>query len=135
MVHNFSIKSLCKNNNLTVLTPHPCGCSSSSADTSPHGISCITFYMHKTNRNIIFFHSTHCSYAPLLIHVYQKENILFYLVYSSFMFELLLFSVFACLGFLSPANRGALMTCSLVSNFVVLVCCIVRKMVFFYDLT
>ena len=59
---------------------------------------------------------------------------LFYLVYSSFMFELRAFSVFACLGFLSPANRGALMTCSLVSSFVVLVCCIVRKMVFFYDL-
>ena len=55
---------------------------------------------------------------------------LFYLVYSSFMFELRSFSVFACLGFLSPANRGALMTCSLVSSFVVLVCCIVCKMVF-----
>ena len=41
---------------------------------------------------------------------------LFYLVYSSFMFELRSFSVFACLGFLSPANRGALMTCSLVSS-------------------
>lgn len=67
--------------------------------------------------------------------MYQEENILFYLVYSSFMFELLSFSVFACLGFLSPANRGALMTCSLVSSFVFLVCCIVRKMVFFYDLT
>ena len=53
-MHNFSIKSLCKNNNLTVLTPHPCGCSSSPVDTSPHGISCTTFYMHKTGRNIIF---------------------------------------------------------------------------------
>ena len=51
------------------------------------------------------------------------------------MFELVSFSVFACLGFLSPANRGALMTCLLVSSFVVLVCCIVRKMVFFFDLT
>ena len=60
---------------------------------------------------------------------------LFYLLYSSFMFEPRSFSVFACLGFLSPANRGALMTCSLVSSFVVLVCCIVHKMVFFYDLT
>ena len=27
---------------------------------------------------------------------------------------LMLFAVFACLGFLSPANRGALMTCSIV---------------------
>ena len=51
------------------------------------------------------------------------------------MFELVTFSVFACLGFLSPANRGALMTCLLVSSCVVFVCCIVRKMVFFYDLT
>ena len=50
------------------------------------------------------------------------------------MFELVSFSVFACLGFLSPANRGALMTCSLVSSFV-LVWCIVRQMVFCYDLT
>ena len=51
------------------------------------------------------------------------------------MFELVTFSVFACLGFLSPANRGALMTCLLVSSCVVFVCCIFRKMVFFYDLT
>src|SRR6218665_582965 len=28
--------------------------------------------------------------------------------------DLNVFSVFACLGFLSPANRGALMTCALV---------------------
>lgn len=29
-------------------------------------------------------------------------------------FKLLIFLVFACLGFLSPANRGALMTCAVV---------------------
>ena len=51
------------------------------------------------------------------------------------MFELMSLSVFACLGFLSPANRGALMTFLLVSSCVVFVSCIVCKMVFFYDLT
>ena len=134
-MHNFSIKSLCKNDNLTVLTPHPCGCSSFPVDTSPHGISCTTFYMHKTGRNIIFSFYSLFLCISLDTCVLVGENMLFYLVYSSFMFELRSFSVFACLGFLSPANRGALMTCSLVSSFVVLVCCIVRKMVFFYDLT
>ena len=34
------------------------------------------------------------------------------LLFNKIMFSL---SVFACLGFLSPANRGALMTCALVS--------------------
>ena len=69
-MHNFSIKSLCKNNNLTVLTPHPCGCSSSPVDTSPHGISCTTFYMHKTGRNIIF------SFYTLLLCIFLDTCVL-----------------------------------------------------------
>lgn len=35
------------------------------------------------------------------------------IVHWRYLFELL-FSVLACLGFLSPANRGALMTCAVV---------------------
>ena len=37
-------------------------------------------------------------------------------IINIYMLYVILFSVFACLGFLSPANRGALMTCVLVSS-------------------
>ena len=81
-MHNFSIKSLCKKDNLTVLNPHPCGCSSSPVDTSPHGISCTTFYMHKTGRNIIL------SFYTLLLCISLDTCVLVgkYVILSSVLF-------------------------------------------------
>lgn len=42
------------------------------------------------------------------------HNILKHCFQSSFFIDILLVPAFACLGFLSPANRGALMTCAMV---------------------
>ena len=104
---------------------YPTGCRSIS-----HGQQQIQDYVYPHNQTQPTFEMTP-GFKPFTVGKY----IIFILQTLHLCLNLCLFSVFACLGFLSPANRGALMTCSLVSGFVIFVCCIVCKMVFFYDLT
>ena len=86
------------------LPPHPCGCSSSPADTSPHGISCITFHMHKTNRNIFFSFYSLLPYISLDACVSVGKYIILSCVLFIYVWTFVFFSI--CLSWVFVSRKS-----------------------------